>query len=87
MPSSSTSPRLGAMDYGSATKGLIHPIKPEHMMANEHSWEMDPDKLPQKLELSTAAMELLQTRAQQISRSEDELIPEILDQALQRQQG
>jgi hypothetical protein len=48
---------------------------------------MDPDKLPQKLELSTAAMELLQTRAQQISRSEDELIPEILDQALQRQQG
>jgi hypothetical protein len=57
------------------------------MMANEHSWEMDPGKLPQKLELSTAAMELLQTRAQQISRSEDELIPEILDQALQRQQG
>jgi hypothetical protein len=57
------------------------------MMANEHSWEMDPGKLPQKLELSTAAMELLQTKAQQISRPEDELIPEILDQALQMQLG
>jgi len=57
-------------------------------MANEQSWELDPSKFPKKLdlELSAEAMEQLRTAAQRTGRSEDELILEILDQALQRPQ-
>jgi hypothetical protein len=57
-------------------------------MANEQSWELDPSKFPKKLdlELSAEAMEQLRTTAQRTGRSEDELILEILDQALQRPQ-
>jgi len=54
-------------------------------MANKQSWELDPSKFPKKLdlELSAEAMEQLRTAAQRTGRSEDELILEILDQALQ----
>jgi hypothetical protein len=54
-------------------------------MANEQLWKIDPTKLPQKLELEIPAetMEWLKTTAQESGRSEDELILEILDQALQ----
>jgi hypothetical protein len=57
-------------------------------MANKQSWELDPSKFPKKLdlELSAEAMEQLRTTAQRTGRSEDELILEILDQALQRPQ-
>ena len=57
-------------------------------MANKQSWELDPSKFPKKLELelSAEAMEQLRTAAQRTGRSEDELILEILDQALQRPQ-
>jgi hypothetical protein len=54
-------------------------------MANEQLWKIDPTKLPQKLELEIPAetMEWLKTTAQESGRSEDELILEILDQALE----
>ena len=57
-------------------------------MANEQSWELDPSKFLKKLdlELSAETMEKLRTAAQRTGRSEDELILEILDQALQRPQ-
>ena len=57
-------------------------------MAHEHFWEIDPTKLPQKLELELSAetMEWLKTTAEQSGSSEDELILEILDQALQSQE-
>jgi hypothetical protein len=57
-------------------------------MANEQSWELDPSKFLKKLdlELSAETMEKLRTTAQRTGRSEDELILEILDQALQRPQ-
>ena len=66
----------------------IYPIQPKQAMANEQSWELDPSKFPKKLdlELSAEAMEQLRTTAQRTGRSEDELILEILDQALQRPQ-
>ena len=57
-------------------------------MANKQSWELDPSKFLKKLdlELSAETMEKLRTAAQRTGRSEDELILEILDQALQRPQ-
>ena len=66
----------------------IYPIQPKQAMANEQSWELDPSKFPKKLdlELSAETMEQLRTAAQRTGRSEDELILEILDQALQRPQ-
>ena len=66
----------------------IYPIQPKQAMANEQSWELDPSKFPKKLnlELSAQAMAQLRTTAQRTGRSEDELILEILDQALQRPQ-
>jgi hypothetical protein len=63
----------------------MHPIKPPKPMDNEHDWQIDPDKLPQKLELELTAetTEWLRTTAERTGRSEDELIIEILDKALQ----
>jgi hypothetical protein len=54
-------------------------------MTNDQSWELDPSKFPKKLELELSAetMEQLRTTAQRTGRSDDELILEILDQALQ----
>ena len=54
-------------------------------MANDQSWELDPSKFPKKLNLEVSAetMEQLRTTAQRTGRSDDELILEILDQALQ----
>jgi len=54
-------------------------------MDNEQDWQIDPDKLPQKLELELTAeiTEWLRTTAERTGRSEDELIIEILDKALQ----
>ncbi len=58
-------------------------------MANEQSWELDPSKFPKKLELelSSDAMEQLRATAEQAGRSVDELILEILDQALQNRRS
>ena len=57
-------------------------------MADEHDWQLDPSKFPQKLELelSAEAMEWLRATAQETGRTEAELILEILDQALQSRQ-
>jgi hypothetical protein len=55
-------------------------------MTNEQSWEIEPTRLPKKLELelelSTETMEWLRATAQRTGCSEEELILEILDKAL-----
>ena len=53
-------------------------------MTNEQSWEIEPTRLPKKLELelSTETMGWLRATAQRTGRSEEELILEILDKAL-----
>ncbi len=66
-------------------RAQIQPKQPKQAMTNDQSWELDPSKFPIKLdlELSAETMEQLRTAAQRTGRSEDELILEILDQALQ----
>jgi predicted DNA-binding protein len=54
-------------------------------MESDQSWAINPNKLPQRLEieLSAESMERLRNAAIKTGRSEDELILEILDQAVQ----
>lgn len=54
-------------------------------MENDQSWAINPNKLPQllEIELSAESMEKLRDAAQKTGRSEDELILEVLDQAIQ----
>ena len=54
-------------------------------MENHQSWAINPHTLPQllEIELSAESMEKLRDAAQKTGRSEDELILEVLDQAIQ----
>lgn len=54
-------------------------------MENDQSWAINPNTLPQllEIELSAESMEKLRDAAQKTGRSEDELILEVLDQAIQ----
>ena len=69
------------MGCASATQAQI---QPRFTMTNEQSREIEPTRLPKKLELelSTETMEWLRATAQRTGRSEEELILEILDKAL-----
>ena len=69
------------MGCASATQAQI---QPRFTMTSEQSWEIEPTRLPKKLELelSTETMEWLSATAQRTGRSEEELILEILDKAL-----
>ena len=54
-------------------------------MASDDQWQIDPTKLPQKLELELSAetAQHIKDLSQRTGRSEDELILELIDKGLQ----